>query len=188
MSNARRSFRSTLPELAVQAVLVVFAVVVALAVEDWWNERELQEFADRARTAVVTEISANLEEYRSTGPALKSMAARLTEVVREEDISLLNRSLSFTLPEFSSSAWRTAQSSQAAQRFDYDWVIQVSRAHEVHDYYSSIADRLIDAMSEIIGRDPTIEHVEAIYGHVLILSELHEQVQDRLEALLEGEG
>jgi len=35
--------------------MVVFAALVALAVEEWRDERQMHEFADRARMGVVTE-------------------------------------------------------------------------------------------------------------------------------------
>jgi hypothetical protein len=44
-----RSLLTKLPELALEAAMVVFAVLVALGVEGWNDERQMREFADRAR-------------------------------------------------------------------------------------------------------------------------------------------
>lgn len=48
--------RWKLAELATEALMVVFAVLVALGVEEWREERRLRTFAERARAAVDLEI------------------------------------------------------------------------------------------------------------------------------------
>ena len=78
--------------------------------------------------------------------------------------------------------------SQATPYLDYDWVIQVSRVYEVADVYSTIADGLIDALSAVIGGKPTIEEVNSVYGRLIILVGVHQEVEERLEALLQDEG
>ena len=164
--------------------MVVFAVMVALAVDEWRDERQMQEFADRARAGVVTEVRANVDEFERTGRGLVAAQANLLAVIRAEDLSLLG-DLSLSLPDFSSAAWRASQASPAASYFDFDWVIEVSRAYETNAVYSRVADRVIDEMSGIIGRAP--DRLNAIYGKLAILTGLHGQVQERLEALLEDE-
>lgn len=62
--------RWKLAELATEALMVVFAVLVALGVEEWREERQLRAFADRARMAVDLELEQNLDEFRSDGPDL----------------------------------------------------------------------------------------------------------------------
>lgn len=166
--------------------MVVFAVLVALGVEEWRDEAQLREFAARAEEAVVAEVRANLEEFRTTGPALEASMEKLAEALRESDISLLNGAVGLELPDFSSSAWRATQSSQAAPYLDYEWVIQVSRAYETYDLYSRIADRVIDALSLVIGGGPTLESIQAVQGHLVILNGVHGQVMERLEGLLES--
>jgi len=183
MSDGKPSLRSRLPELAIEAAMVVFAVLVALGVEEWREERQLREFADRARGAVAAEVGANLEELRSTGAALDSTATLLSRVVRENDVSLLTGGLALVLPDFSAAAWRTAQTSQASAYLDYDWMIEVSRAYELIEFYSSVATQVVEAMSVIIMRAPTVEGLNSISGRLVVLTGLHGQLEERLEAL-----
>ena len=182
-----RSLLSKLPELALEAVMVVFAVLVALGVEGWSDERQMREFADRARAGVIAEMQANLDEFQETGPDLADLQARLLTTIQEEDLTNLNGSMTFNLPDYSSAAWSTAQSSPAAPYIDYDWVIDVSRAYETYELYSRISDQLISEMSGILGRTPDFEKLGAIFGRLAILTELHGQLQERLEALLADE-
>ena len=179
--------RTRVAELAVEAVMVVFAVLVAFAVDEWREERQLRDFADRARAAVEAEIAANVEEFEATAAALDSVQALLGEAVRNDDPSLLGGSIAFSLPEPSSAAWRASQGSVAAPYLDYGWVIRVSRAYEVSETYARIAERAIDDMSSVIGTGATIETMQPIYGRLVILSDMHGQVRDRFQALLAGE-
>ena len=188
MSSGTRGLGTRLAELALEAVMVVFAVLVALGFEEWRDERQMQEFADRARTAVLAEVEANLEEFRTTETGLSESVDGLGEVVREDDPSLLVDGISLTLPDISTAAWGAALASQATPYLDYDWVIQVSRGYEAADLYSTMADGLIDALSSVIGGTPTIEEIKSVYGRLVILVGVHQQVQERLEALLGEEG
>lgn len=179
--------RTRFAELAAEAGMVVFAVLIAFAVDEWREERQLRDFADRARAAVEAEMQANVEEFEATAAALDSVQALLGQVVESEDPALLGGSLAFSLPEPSSAAWRAAQASVAAPYLDYDWVIRASRAYEVGETYARVAERAIDDMSAVIGTGATLETMQAVYGRLVILSDMHEQVRDRFQALLDEE-
>ncbi len=181
---ATRSLLARLPELALEALMVVFAVLVALAVEEWRDERQMHEFADRARMGVVTELRANLDEFEETGPGLLATDAMLREVTQEEDFSLL-ANFNLGLPDFSSAAWRASQASPAASYFDFDWVIEVPRAYETYEVYSRMADQVIDEVSS--PSTTGVDRVRAILGRLATLTGGQVQVQERLEALLADE-
>ena len=184
MSSSQGSLRKRLPELALEALMIVFAVLVALGFEEWRDEQQMREFADRAKAAVLAEIRANLDEFQTTRPAMASNIAMLEEVVSERDLALLDN-IGFTLPDISSAAWNAALVSQAAGYLDYDWVIEVSKLYDIVDTYSHIADGVIDAISAVLGLPPTLEQVNTIYGRQLILVGVHEEMEERLAALLE---
>ena len=76
--------RARVMELALEATMVVFAVLVALALEEWRQERRLQGFADRARSSVVAELEANLHPIRNVGvdPGPNPCAETFPTVIR----------------------------------------------------------------------------------------------------------
>jgi hypothetical protein len=170
--------------LLVEAGMIVFAVMVALGVEEWRNERGLEDFADRVQESVVAELEANLEELRSTAPSLRATQATLGQVVATGDLSLLSNDVSFELPEISSAAWSAAQSSEAGPYLDYEWVIQVARAYESYELYTVVTHDLLSALTRIIAPGPEVEAIEAIFGHVAILNDIHGQVAERFEAIV----
>ena len=103
-------------ELATEALMVVFAVLVALGVEEWREERQLRAFADRARAAVDQEIELNLEEFRNTESRLTEgsetvamLLQALLEARESGESGSVEGSFSFTEPEISRAAWRVAR-------------------------------------------------------------------------------
>jgi len=186
------TLRDKLPELAVEAVMVVFAVTAALAADAWRENRQMQEFAERAREAVMVEARANLETFENTGPALDTMQAMLAEVLRRPDPGNSSLDLDFELPEASTAAWRAAQTSQAAAYLDYDWVVEVGRTYEVVEAYEAVSTGLIDAMGGIIASsigaslDPAT--LRTVFGRLTVLTDIHGQAEDRLRDIVAAEG
>ena len=51
-----------LPEIVIEALFMLVAVVLAFAVEEWREERELDGLAAEARGAILQEVTSNREE------------------------------------------------------------------------------------------------------------------------------
>ncbi|MCY3732722.1 MAG: hypothetical protein OXG42_00425 [Chloroflexi bacterium] len=157
--------RWNLAEMAVEALMVVFAVLVAFGVEEWQTERQLRQFAGVARAAVELEMQVNLDEFKITAASLRSVSERLAQVVRadsEDDPVFEERrlDLSLRLPDMTSAAWRTAQASDAAPYFDYDWVIQVSQAYDMVAAYERLQYQMLDSVTLVLAR-PIGRHAPA---------------------------
>ena len=192
--------RSKLAELAIESLMVVFAVLVAFGVEQWREERQLRRFADVARAAVELELRENLDEFRDAGPALEEVTELFHRVIQaesEDDPIFTDGEVSFSvpLPEISSAAWRAAQASQASPYFDYYWVIRVSRVYELQVLYEQARGQLLNDMSQLlaIGTSDTSplevkDEFRVAYGGLLLLHQVHAGVQGELQELLGDEG
>lgn len=190
--------RWKLAELATEALMVVFAVLVALGVEEWREERQLREFADRARAAVDREIEQNLAEFRSAGPSLidgrnsvRSMLQALRDAQESRDrgeSGSANFNFNFDFPDVSTAAWRVAQASQAAPYFDYDWVIGRARYYDGLETYLDLRDEVVDEVGSLIAgggdMDRGVIVVRRLYGRLEVLVQLHEGLQEGMEEYL----
>ena len=168
-----------------EVAMIVFAVLVALAVEEWRDERQMNDFADRARASVEAELAANLAELEDTGPGLIRVDSALAAVLEARDVTMLDGGIDVQLPNLSDAAWEVARGSQAAPYFDFDWVLRTARAYEVLEVYSRGSDEVIGAMSGMIGREPSLTHVAAIYGWLVVVNDVHRQAIERLRSVLE---
>lgn len=196
MAERSVALRRKLPEIALEAAMVVFAVLVAFGVDEWREQRQLREFADAARRAVETEIAENARQFREAQPMLTALTAQVEgalETAREgrSDASL---DLSLRLPQVSTAAWDVAQSSQGAPYFDYDWVIRVARAYEGYGGYAEIRRLVLEDYSRIFARrrafegmgpQDWVELLEPLSGRLWALGQAHREVQAGLENLSE---
>ena len=193
--------RWRLAELATEAMMVVFAVLVALGVEEWRQERQLRAFADRARAAVDLEIEQNLEQLRSHASDLvegrdvfRSTLQALRQVQEDPDSfegESVTLNFSFQFPNLSAAAWRVAQTSQAAPYFDYDWVIERARDYDALELYMGLRNPLMQEFSSLAGMmalndlDQTVVGMRGLYGRLEVLVQFHEDLQEGMEAYLE---
>ena len=189
--------RRRLPELATEALMVVFAVLVALGVEEWREERQLRAFADRARAAVDQEIELNLDEFRSVESGLNEGSEKVATVLQallearaSGESGSVEGGFTFAEPEISMAAWRVAQASRAAPYFDYDWVIDRARHYEQVERYAGLWEQFLEGLASVEAAsaandlDATVTTFSRIRGQLAILVQLHEQVREQMEAYL----
>ena len=195
MADAIRTLRQKLPEITLEAAMVVFAVLAAFGVEEWREERRLREFAAVALSAVETEIAENLQQFRDAEPALTELMERLERVLRAADEDRSEPfELGTRLPAVSMAAWRAAQGSPGAPYFDHGWVIRVSRVYEGYEEYAAVRRLVVEDYTRILahrrafremGPADWIELLEPLSGRLFMLEEAHRGVRRGLEGLLE---
>ncbi len=150
--------RDKLPELLLEAVSVVFAVLLALAVDEWRETQSRNALAARARASIIEEIRSNESELRNIRDKNRALLQRIEEalprVKQEPETSV---EFNFQIALLSSSSWHTAQMTQAANFLDFDWVRRVSKVYELQELYvtsqSAVVERL-SGISEILEDDP----------------------------------
>ena len=102
--------------------MIFFALVLALAAEEWRERQGRLELADRALGAVMEEIRANRDELERTAPAnqerLEAGQAILSQLESGDQPTGADIGLEVAL--LSSAAWQSAQMSQAIQYFELD--------------------------------------------------------------------
>ena len=154
----RPRLREKLPELILEAASVVFAVLLALAVDEWRETRSREALAARARASILEEIRGNQTELRNTRDnnraLLQKIEDALSQLTQKREASL---QFHFEIALLSSSAWNTAQMTQAANFLDFDWLRSVSNVYELQGLYvtsqSAVVDR-ISGISELFEGDP----------------------------------
>ena len=195
----RGELRWKLAEIAIEAVMIVFAVLLALGFEEWREERQLHTLADRARVAVDLEIEHNLTEFERAEPSLIDGREEIATALQE--LSAIQRGtppstdfgLGFVLgfPEVSTAAWRVAQVSQAATYLDYDWLVGRAREYDQLEQYLDFQDQVVTAVGSVaaIGdpyedMDGVITALRQVYGHLDIVLQLHASLQEGMSTYL----
>jgi hypothetical protein len=169
--------RRKLPELLLEAAMIFFAVLLALAAEEWRENRDRLELADRALRSVSEELRSNLEELEQTGERnverLESATTVLAELEAGRDQEGADVGLEVSL--LSAAAWQSAQMSQAIQYFDFDTMRRLSEVYEIQDLYDRVQTAAVDNMTQLM-RTAEEDPVAAVRQGVIsltVLSDLH---------------
>lgn len=138
MSQGRSRFSSALLETA----SVVFAVLVALAANQWAEDKENRKRADRAFALIISEIETNRDEIAADTTVIDSLIVYLTERARADDDE--GTSINYPNALISSSAWEAARLGQATQFFDLEVVASISQLYQVQDLVARSQQGLVD--------------------------------------------
>jgi hypothetical protein len=165
--------RRKLPELFLEAAMIFFAVMLALAAEEWREKRDRLELADRALRSVVEEMRSNLEELKSTGVrnAERLEAARIVLEELEAGRDQGDADVGLEVALLSAAAWESAQMSQAVQYLDFDVMRDLSEVYEIQALYDRMQAGAVDNMTEMM-RTAEQDPVAAVRQGMISLSVL----------------
>lgn len=137
--------RRRLPQLLLEAASVVFAVLVALAVDEWRQDRENVQLAQRALTGITTEIRSNLGELDGARAQNGAMLATLDSMVASEPQAGFGVQFEYAL--LSSAAWQTSQVTQAIHFVDYGLVQRIARVYDLQTLFVEGQRGVVEQMS-----------------------------------------
>ena len=188
--------RRKLPELFLEAAMIFFAVMLALAAEEWREQKDRVELADRALRSVVEEVRSNLDELESAGvrntERLESATAVLAELEAGRDQGDADVGLEVAL--LSSAAWQSAQMSQAVQYLDFDVMRELSEVYEVQDLYQRVQSAAVASMTDAMrtAQDDPVSAVRQGVISLTLLADLRTSLAEiygnALEELEAGDG
>lgn len=143
----RDHIRDKLPEILVEAFSVALAVVLALAVDNWRDERMLNRQAAALRQAVAAEMRSNLEELQRVLPKIDANQREAEGIVKSEGERDQASRLVVTSAVLTAAAWQTTQTSNnAVERLPAAWRIKVAKAYELQELYQRQQQAAMDAL------------------------------------------
>lgn len=153
---AESRFLKRLPTLLTEVASIIFAVLFALAVDQWWDGRENVRMAHRATAAIAQEIRENRQELLGDddGPEPASMLAALDSAVASYRAGEKPRGfgVNWDVALLSASAWETAQMTRATQYMEMDRLISLAKLYELQRVFSRNQDELVSLIAGFRGR------------------------------------
>jgi len=171
----RERLTEKLPEILIEAASVVIALLLALALNGWNEDRQMRERANTARAAILAELRGNKQEIEEARPKLKEIVDRLT-VAADDDAPEAPSSKSAASPEppatpqrggsasgaehhelqvtlgislLSAAAWHAALATQASQEIDFAWMTRVAKVYELQENYLRVQGVAVDQLTAI---------------------------------------
>lgn len=143
------AWRSWLPRLAVESLVVVFSILLALVVNEWRQEAEREDRRERATEAIRAELLHNYRELQSVHPYHVGVADTLQAVaeIGAESVDPGVRPQGWIRSvDLVSAAWETARATGTTAHFPYDAVLTLSRAYESQAAFRRQKEDLIHAV------------------------------------------
>jgi len=185
---AGRWLGRTLPRLLVELAGIVFAVIVALAADEWRDNRELRQRAETALDAVLAELRANRDELERTRGGLDESARQVEEAVGAVEAGRSpSLSVMLELPDFSDAAWRITQVTDAAARLEFDWLTRVARVYAAQELYAEVRGEVVRTLGTLGAArgSPGLAQLRSQLG---IMLQLHRQLIEDYDAVLAENG
>jgi hypothetical protein len=174
--------------MALEAFSVVFAVLVALGVDQWREDRENAQLADQAIQSIVTEIRSNQEEFAAANEANRAVIARLQEAASDPELRELGVQFEYSL--LSEAAWQTAQMTRAAHFIEYETVQRVARLYDLQALFDEGQAGMLEfisGMGELASTEPTRIPV-LMLGRLQVVMELGDGLTQAYDSVLEQLG
>lgn len=168
LATRRSSERIPWALLALEAVLVVLSVLLALGLNSWREARAHQDQAHRALQTVIDEVEENCLRVETLLPYHRSVFAGEEEYEGLGNVFLRN------------DAWTSAQTAGAAHHMDYEVASAVGTVHALQVDHRRLVEAGIQAIyNAATSQDPTHERFPPEEGqewlrgpHPLMLADL----------------
>lgn len=141
--------RERLPEILIEAASVVVALLLALAINNWSEERQQDQRADAARAAILVELKENRSELASVQPNIRDTLERLRAAVSSEAAQPTQLRIELDIALLSSAAWQAAATTRASQSIDLTWITRMAKVYELQDNFQRVQNLAVDQLSSI---------------------------------------
>lgn len=128
----------TFKKILIEVISVVFAVLLALGLNHWREERSDQALAEKALQNIITEIRLNIknldEEVEGYQTVYDTLLARKKMVLAGKK---MDAEFSYTHPILSSSAWKIANSTGAVKDMDLEIMMDLSDLYTFQEVFQN---------------------------------------------------
>jgi hypothetical protein len=138
-----------LPEILIEAASVVFALLLALALNQWNERHELRERGEAVRAAIRAELAENRSEIASTRPNLLEIQKHLRDVIDGKETAEHELTVNLGVSLLSAAAWHAALATQASETIDFKWMTTVAKIYELQDNYLHVQSAAVDQLTSI---------------------------------------
>lgn len=142
-------WREWTPRLAVESIVVVFSILLALVVNEWRQNVEREERRERATEAIRSELLHNHRELRDVHAYHRRLADTLLTLSSAgvETVDPGVRPRGWLLPvDLVSAAWEAARATGATSRVRHELLLNLSRAYEEQARFRRQREDLVAAV------------------------------------------
>jgi hypothetical protein len=129
-----------LPRVLLESLLIVFSVMLALAVDQWRDNRSRAARARLALDAIINELESNREAIDRAAAFHEEIAGKLKAIAASGELPSREVAFGgiFQPANLIATAWTSARDTGAAEQWPYDLVLRISRVYERQASYNEL--------------------------------------------------
>ena len=170
-----------------ETITIVFAVLVALAVDSWKEELDRQDAVDIALVSITEEIKRNLAGSIRTlsynQNTVKDLALKIKQFRegKSKDLSLGG----YVLTEITGVAWQATNSTQVSSWFKPDMLFELGRIYHEQKLYDDLIKRIRSFHFSLDPETPDIKRIKYRYRHLKNMNDRAEELIELYQAFIE---
>ena len=133
-----------------ESALIVVSILVALGLDEWREDREVQETIQHALSSFLSEIQRNQVKVEGNMPFNQGLRMVMAQHYRNSDIEsvdeFVNMIETYDAVILQATAWETALATGALAKMDYDLVSALSLTYNLQSRYQALNR---DGMAEL---------------------------------------
>lgn len=138
---ASRSTSEWLPQVLIESALIVVSILVALALDEWREERQDAEVVQQSLENFLIEIDQNKVRVDDAAPFNQGLHSVLTSYYMDDDLESVDEFVdmveSYSPAVLQSTAWDTALATGTLSKMDYNLVRVLSLTYGVQSRYQT---------------------------------------------------
>ncbi len=175
------SLKERLPDLLIESLFIVMALLGALAIDEWREERQKKELAEIAEKAVVEEMKENREQLDSRQVSHKAMLEELKKNMerwKKDSTDKPEFDFNYSMALLSGAAWDSARMTQSVQYMPLKRVSNYSKIYHFQQVFIDNQNHLIDKVMTLgeLEEDQYRTFTQGVIHRIEILIEINESL------------
>ena len=137
-------------KIAVEMFSIIFAVMLALGIEDWMQDRERDDRAALMMERITAEVQNNRDELKKAIADNNKFAEGLKKALRKENTTFEDVSpfIQMSAGSINNSAWSSAQMTNVITYMPIETVGQLASLYDTQSYYTKFAQGFIQGFAD----------------------------------------
>lgn len=179
--------KKAVSQVVFEFISIVFAVLLALGMNSYKQNKDLENEGDLLRYRIIEECKRNLIELDSVLIENERNFSYIDSLASLDEITTNSFDISIANELLTKSAWTFTQASRSFSYMDEDFLSDASILYEEQDYYMKISNQMFEKLGDMLMTDPNIEKVVKLTHYYLLnLNNTASELKSTYEEFLEN--
>ena len=190
-TGSKFKFKERIPDILLESFFIVAALLLALALDEWRDDQEKIEMANKARDAIYAELADNLNKLNKKIPqhnALLETSKNYVEQQERSPSSEVDFSFEYSMALLSSAAWESAKMTQVVQSFSFNEITSFSQVYQMQSLYLENQSEIIDEVMDMgeLADNQILGFAKGLSHRLEILIDINQDLSKGLESVIGG--